>query len=360
MIETHLVDFKSLEQDTSAARRNELLKGVAALFAVAGDRCTLEQIEIYDDVLVRLAGMVESVARAAAAEKLASVRRAPEGIIRLLAADAEIEVAGPVLARSPVLTEADLIALAEARGVEHLAAIAKRSVLSEQLSDVVVRRGDLEVRRVVAANPGATLGENALSELVETAKGDIQLAKALGDRPDMPDVVIAGLVREAADEVRKALEGRGFKAEAERVEEAARHAGDRMSNAYWLGLYDFETAWERALSRGGRKAVTEAALCQAAVEDRFADVVATFALLAGLDAEETRHWLVRTDTEPFVVIAKALDLRLATVQAVLMTGPWRHRLTGEQRREALSLYNGLDPRLARARLEAWRETRLAG
>ena len=357
MIESNLVDFKSLEQDPSFTRKNELMKGVASLFAVACDRCTLEQIEIYDDVLVRLSQMVETEARAAAAEKLASLRRAPEKIVRLLAADEAIIVSGPVLTRSPVLKEGDLLALAEARGPAHLEAIARRTNLSEQLSAVVVKRGSVDVRRLVAANSGAILGDEALSVLVGQAMGDRDTAEALGERADTPDAIIQKLVREAAADVRAALHARGVAVTELRVGEAARQAGERMGNAYWLGQYDFETAWERALARGGQ--ASEQALCLYAAEDRFADVVAAFALMADLHIEETKHWLVRTDTEPFLVMAKAMGLRFTTVGALLKTGPWRHRLTQEQRRDALARFNEIDPRVARGHMAAWGATRKA-
>lgn len=360
MIESNLVDFKSLEQDPTGKRKNELIKGVASLFAVACDRCTLEQIEIYDDVLVRLAGMVETEARAIAAEKLSPLRRAPENIIRVLAQDDAIAVAGPVLTRSPVLTEKDLVAIAEAMGDGHLEAIAGRTCLSEQLSDVVVRRGSEGVRRVVAANSGARLGDDALNRLVEQALGDRETAESLGERGDTPDTVIQRLCREAAEDVRQALQARGVKVADIRVGDAARVAGERMGNTYWIGQYDFETAWERTLSRGGRRTVTEQSLTIAAVEDRFADAVAQFAVLADLHIEETKHFLVRTDTEPFLVIAKAIGLRFGTVQALLKTGPWRHRLSQEQRHEALNRFMEIDPRMAKARMDAWQGTRLAG
>lgn len=80
--------------------------------------------------------------------------------------------------------------------------------------------------------------------------------------------------------------------------EAARLAEARLSNSYWLGLYDFESAWERICQQGGERIVSEELLCQYAVEDRFADVVATFSLLTGLDIEEAKHWLVRVDANP--------------------------------------------------------------
>ena len=39
MLETNLVDFKSLALDPSPDRKNELLKGVSSLFAFTSERC---------------------------------------------------------------------------------------------------------------------------------------------------------------------------------------------------------------------------------------------------------------------------------------------------------------------------------
>jgi len=359
MIETNLVDFRSLAQDPSASRRNELMKGVASLFAFASERCTLEQIEIYDEVLGRLADMVETEARAFAAEKIAPLRRAPEGVVRRFARDSEIAVAGPVLTKSPVLSDRDLIAVAGAQGNDHLAAIAARSNLSETVTDIVVERGDSRVRRTVAQNSGARIGDRALDLLVRQAMTDLETATALGDHPDTPDVVIGRLVDHAEQEVRRALSGRGMKAAEQGLSEAARRAGERLTNSYWIGQYDFETAWEKLMQQGGSRVASEALLCQYAIEDRFADVVAVFAVLADIDLEEAKHWLVRVDTEPFVVIAKALGLRFTTVQAMLKVGPWKHRLANDQRGQALNQFQQMEPRFARARIAAWRQTRLA-
>lgn len=360
MIETHLVDFRSLALDPSSSRRNELMKGVASLFAFASERCTLEQIEIYDEVLGRLADMVETEARAFAADKLAPLRRAPEGVIRRFAHDDAVEVAGPVLAKSPVLNDRDLLSVAGSKGSRHLQAIATRQNLSEQVTDAVVEHGDETVKRTVAGNPGARIGDRSLELLVRQAMTDVETATALGDHPDTPDEVIARIVGHAEQEVRRVLAGRGMKCAEQGLSEAARRAGERMSNGYWLGQYDFETAWEKLMTQGGRRVASESLLCQYAIEDRFADVVAVFAVLADLDLEEAKHWLVRTDTEPFVVIGKALGLRFTTVQAMLKAGPWKHRLGNEQRRDALNQFQQMEPRLARSRIAAWRQTRLAG
>ncbi len=360
MIETNLVDFKSLALDPSPGRKNELLKGVASLFAFTSERCTMEQIEIYDDVIGRLADMVEAEAKIFAAEKIAPLRRAPERTVRKFAADDMIEVAGPVLKRSPVLNDHDLVAIAEKKGHGHLLAIAQRSVLSERVTDVVVGHGNSDVRRTVASNHGARLGERALAQIVQQALSDVRMAEILGKRPDTPDTVIAQVVGQAVTSVRAAIGSEAESAMEAQLNEAAKMAEARMSNSYWLGLYDFETAWEKILHQGGRRIASEALMCQYALEDRFADVVATFALVADLDLEEAKHWLVRMDTEPFVVMAKALGMKFTTVQAMLKAGPWKHRLDGEQRMQALNQFQQIDPRVARSRIAATRGQRLVG
>ena len=250
-------------------------------------------------------------------------------------------------------------ALAKTRHCE-VVAIASRTILSEQLTDIIVERGDDDVRRVVAGNHGAIIGDTALAILVQQAMSDPATAEALDGRHDTPDEVINRLVQHAAEEVRRALAGRGMRSAERGLGEATRLVGERMSNAYWLGLYDFETAWERVLNQGGSRVASETLLCQYAIEDRFADVVAVFALLADLDLEEAKHWLVRTDTEPFLVIAKAMGLRFTTIQSLLKAGPWKHRLSAEDRRDALNGFQALEVRAARARIAAWRQTRLVG
>ncbi|WP_075215418.1 DUF2336 domain-containing protein [Mongoliimonas terrestris] len=359
MIDTNLVDFRSLDLDTSSTRRNELMRGVASLFAFASERCTLEQIEIYDDVMSRLAEMVEREALAFAAEKIAPLRRAPQNVIRRLAADEDATVAGPVLEKSPVLSERDLLDVAGNRGNEHLLAIARRFHLSEAVTETVVSRGDPSVKRTVASNHGAILGERALAEIVHQAMTDVETAKALGTRPDTPDGVIEALTEKAAEEVRRALHSAGKDRPIADLQEAARRAAERMSNTYWLGLYDFESAWEKLLNQGGRRVASEPLLFQYAAEDRFADVVSVFAILADLSLEEAKHWLVRTDVEPFVTSARAQGFKMTTVQMLLKSGPWKHRLTPVQRRDALNAFVEMDPRQARQRLQAWRETRMA-
>lgn len=332
------------------------MKSVASLFAVTSERCTLEQIEIYDQVLTRLADMVEMEARAFAAVKIAPLRRAPETAIRRFARD-DIEVARPVLQQSPVLTDVDLINIIKDFGRDHVDAISTRPVLSEEVTDLAVERGDKSIRAKIAGNHGATIGANALNILIEQAQSDVVTASALGGRTDTPDAVIAQLVDKATEEVRNTLRQSGHALDQSRMASAKKVAQERMSNSYWLGLYDFEIAWAKIRKFDQERGVNEPLLCRLALEDRFAETVACFAVLTGVSLEEAKHWLVRIDTEPFIMVAKAAGFRLQTIQAMLKVGPWKNRLSSQMRTDSLNRFLDLDAAAARERVELYLSTR---
>src|SRR5882757_9903531 len=136
----------------SATRRGKIVRHITDLFIVASERCTDQEIVLFDDVLTRLAVEIEISARALLAVRLAPIENAPPKIIRALAFDDEIDVAGPVLEQSARLDEQDLVESARKKGQGHLFAISRRRTLSEPVTDVLVERGDQQVLLSTAEN----------------------------------------------------------------------------------------------------------------------------------------------------------------------------------------------------------------
>src|SRR4249920_2061615 len=102
---------RSVRVDDSATRLNTL-RQVTDLFLNESDRLNDEQISVFDDVLGLLIDRIESKALAELSERLASVDNAPIEVIKRLARDDEIVVAGPVLTESKRLTSDDLSEIA--------------------------------------------------------------------------------------------------------------------------------------------------------------------------------------------------------------------------------------------------------
>jgi len=349
---TELVNFAQLTGEGGKGRRAELTRHVASLFALTSDRCSDEQVDIYDSVLSRLVEMVEDEVRVFVAQQMAGLRRGPEETVRKLAADT-IEVAEPILIRSTVLRETDLIKVASTKTNDHLFAIAQRDILSSDVTDVLVQRGDLTVKRKVAGNSGAKLSDTGMRNLISEASADASLQEYLSDRPDLADKHIQALVQVAGEEVRRKLTMQGEIIEASRLHEARQMAEQRMSNQYWLNRYDFETARARVLSLSKKTIITESILLRFASEDRFAEVVACFAWMARCGIEEASLWLVRPDPQPFLVVAKAVGLSTSAVSTLLTVGPWKHRLSKKLRALAMRKYETLTPSEARKMVAHW-------
>lgn len=358
-IKTELVNFSMLERGASPEQRAELTRNVVSLFALTSKTCTKEQMDAYDSVLLRLADFVDCASRAYIAEELAELRRAPEAIVLRLANDI-IDVARPMLEKSTILRDANLVEIAKKNGQGHLLAIAGRDVLSEIVTDVLVERGDNTVMRRVASNQGAAFSERGMAGLVEAAAEDEDLQLELGQRGDLHEDYIVKLIGMASEEVRKQLVEKGEAGTASRIPHAARLAAQRMSNDYWLTRYDFETAHESVMGMASRHQVTEQALRRFADEDRFPEAVVAFAYLGGINLEAAKHWMVRVDTDPFIIVARSCGLSTMTVQALIKIGPWRHRLSQEMRMATFNRFQSLGKDKAHQLLSMWTDQRMAG
>ncbi len=200
-----IAEVESAIASGSADKRVDTLRRITDLFMVRPDDYSDDQIEVFDDVIARLAVEIEAKARAELARRLAPVNRAPVAVIRKLALDQSIEVAEPVLRQSPRLTEDDLLKVAQSQGQDRLLAISKRSTVSEAVSYVLVTRGDQEVVRSVARNEGAKFSHAGFGKLVERSVGDDELAMSVGMRKDVPKEHYHALIAKASDAVFKKL-----------------------------------------------------------------------------------------------------------------------------------------------------------
>ncbi len=140
-------------------KRVTTLRRVTELFLNDADRLNEQQIGVFDDVLVHLIQRIENKALVQLSSSLAPLANAPIEVVRHLARDTEITVAGPVLTNSSRLTESDLLEIAASNSQGHLLAISGRSALSEALTDVLVERGDRHVSHRLAKNTGAHFSE---------------------------------------------------------------------------------------------------------------------------------------------------------------------------------------------------------
>src|SRR5882757_350515 len=198
----------------SAERHLETFKRVTDLFLTTAHGCGDEQIELFGHVLERLIKTVElraladvsaKIALAEMSSQLASVKQAPPTVIRRLAGNDEISVAGPVLTESARLSAEDLVELAQTKGEAHLLAMSGRWWLTEIVTDALLARHYPSVSRKVVANPGARFSADGFAAVLAQAEHDPELAVETGIRVDLPADLRQQLLRDATDAVRTRL-----------------------------------------------------------------------------------------------------------------------------------------------------------
>ena len=350
---TELVDFERVESTHTQAERNQLMTHVVQLYAMSNDRINPELLSVYDSVLVRLADLVEEEALAFVATKLAPLANAPQGMVRKLAHE-PIAVARPVLERSPALSDDDLLQIAREYGPGHLDAIAGRSTVAPAVSGVLVDRGDSPVKLKLTRNKGAQFFDDSYEKLVKDARNDESLPESLAERDDLPVTVVKALVEVASVAVQRKLLKHGRPEVARRVTEAAGLAAERLSNEQWLARYDFEAAYRSVSLAVKKQPLNEGTVAQMARAGRFAEAVVMFALCAGVPLEDAKHWCVRADPKPFLIMCKALGFSDDTVSSFLQLGPWLRRLDRDSRERALFDYGSINARAAQEILAQWR------
>jgi uncharacterized protein (DUF2336 family) len=119
-------------------------------------------------------------------------------LVQALAADEVLEVASPVLERSPLLSERDILSIITSGPPDGaLAIVAKRAGLGETLADFVVEHGDENAVTQLLANDSAQIREETLDRILDKAPEVPEWHDPLVRRPQLSVQVtmrIAGFV----------------------------------------------------------------------------------------------------------------------------------------------------------------------
>lgn len=135
--------------------------------------------------------------RRALAEALAGEAQAPRHVVIALAND-QPDIAAVVLARSPLLSEGDLVDCASMGDRLAQAAISSRANLSAAVATVLAEKGHPDALVMLARNVSADIPDSSLLRMVERCGDDGALREAILQREDLPPTVRSDLLRATA------------------------------------------------------------------------------------------------------------------------------------------------------------------
>jgi uncharacterized protein (DUF2336 family) len=346
-------DLEDILASKDISRRAEILRRVTDLFVVGSGNFAEDQVELFDEVMGKLVENIERSARAQFGNRLARLSDAPPNIIRVLASDDSIEVAGPVLLHSERLDDNTLIETARIKGQDHLLAISGRKVLREAVTDILEERGNQAVVSRTARNGGARFSDFGISALVTKARDDGDLAVCVWSRPDIPRQHLVKLFVEASEVVQNQL-AETDPPRAELIKIAVAEASEQIQAAARAGSEDFAQARSYVDSLHAAEKLDQAQLLAFASEGSFDKVTAALSLMCDLPIGLVERAFVQKQTEQILVLAKAIDLPWVTTVALLLLRAGVNGSSRQQLDQCFASFSRLKPKTAQTALQFYR------
>jgi len=158
-----------LARDKSSEGRSNLARVIEDLFDRRSNTISARERDLMFNILHGIIHEVEESIRASLSRRITSYSDAPLELVHYLAND-KIDVAFPILTKSKVLRDADLIDVVRIRTHEHQLAITLRSDVSEEISDALVEVGDEGVIESLLKNGNARISEATMEYLVDQSE----------------------------------------------------------------------------------------------------------------------------------------------------------------------------------------------
>lgn len=211
------------------------------------------------------------------------------------------------------LDDDDLAEIAAQASQDHLLAISERETLSEQVTDVLVTRGDQKVVHSLAGNGGARFSGYGFKTLVERADGDETLQEKIGSRSDLPQPLLKSLMRIASERVRQRLIAKREPTEqpdrfSRMVEEVAAPTPKRPLD------YALADAAIDDLQRAGQ--LNEEGVARLVAAQRDCQVIAALSRLASLPAPTIESLWTPEQSQGLVMLTKALGFSARTTREI--------------------------------------------
>ena len=280
---------------------------------------TDDQIWIFGEVIERLAIEIEITARSKLAERLARSSNAPVNVIRKLASDSSIEVAGSVLRHSDRLDGRALVENARSQSQKHLLAISGRDTLSEDVTDVLVTRGNQEVVHSVAANNGARFSEYGFLQMLKRSDNDTILTETLGRRTDIPRHIFQQLIAKASTEVNRKLEKERPEL-ASQIQTSVTDVTGALHSKFGPASVSHFAAKKAVSSLHQRGDLNEKRIFEYAQQQKLDEVTIGLSLHCSLPVNVVERAITGQNGEMVLILASALNYSWDTAMAILFLG----------------------------------------
>jgi uncharacterized protein (DUF2336 family) len=294
----------TLARQKSDQAREQLFEAMGDVFLERNTVLTLQERALITDILEKLIREVSREIRRKLTVKLADAPGTPRELAVLLAND-EIDIASPMLLRSTVLQDADLIEIVRNRSTQHLLAIAMRRDLSTAVADALVESGEKDVIRTLLENQDAHISRATMAYLVEQSKAVDEFQEPLVRRRDLPPELAKRMCLWVSAAIRQSLVER-FDIDVDKLDDSlepiAREESERPQEP------DPDAAGALAQALGEGRKLTPRLLMQTLRRGEVPLFEAMLAEMAGLRPALIRRLCYEQGGQGLAVVARGIGL----------------------------------------------------
>lgn len=345
-----------LARQGTARSRAVLTDNMLDFFIAPEGRLNDQERAIMDDILTNLVDQMELTLRRALAEKLADTPSAPSSLITFLAQD-EASVARPILLKSCLLRDEQLIEIVKHRTKEHQLCIAMRRNISELVSSSLISHGDEDVIETLLQNDSATISQDAMAYLVAESRQFSQFQEPLLARGDLP----ASLAHRMFWWVSAALRSK-ILTDFEVCEHDIDHALETSTGQI---LNDTANTGNAAIDDTARQlveklrdedALTPETIINMLRKGHIPAYIAAMGLLSNLHTQTIRRIIFDASVEPLAILCKAVkfsEAHFSTMALLLLQQNSNQRQSTTKLYEVLEIFRNISSDKARIVLRYW-------
>jgi uncharacterized protein (DUF2336 family) len=315
-----------------------------------------EQIRIFGEVIGRLADEIEQSARIELSRRLAHSGNAPPKLVKMLAFDDAIEVAGPVLQFSTRLDTQSLVANIRTKGQPHMLAISLRTAVPVEVTDELVTRGNQEVVQTVVSNQGACFSDFGFLQLVKRAETDSVLATRVGLRKEIPLRMFRQLIAKASEDVRQKLE-RERPELAQEIAASVTKAAGKLYHQLGADRVEYHAVRRAVTGHFETGRLNEKCILGYALAHKLPEITIGLSLLCALPDDLVRTTFTLNKCDMILVLAKALDYSWETAMSLLFLAAENHRIAASDLDKLRAEFDRADADAARGIVKVWQARR---
>jgi len=216
-------ELKDLARSRSPADREQLMLAIVELCDQPNDAVRSPAIQaLLGSIFTDLVTDAEQDIRSILAEKLCIADWPPPALVNILALD-EIEIARSVIARSPVLRDADLVRLLVEGAVDHQIEVAKRPLIGPPVVETILKQAEPAVMIALAGNDTADVSPDAMRQMVEASRQVAGMRSPLARHPRLSGDMAERLYAWVGQSLRSAIVTR-FRVDVEALDRALAEA----------------------------------------------------------------------------------------------------------------------------------------